>query len=465
MINLFEDQEKLINETSAALKSGHKRVLMQAPTGAGKTIMAIYMISKMQAVGKTSWFVVPRKELLRQTSKSYDKFGVAHSYIAAGYDYDPSATCHIVSMQSLISRIDSVKMPDIVFWDECHYSGATMDRAWEYFDRENIRVVGKTATPKRGDGKGMGQWFDHLVVGPSMKELIDKKRLSSYKIFAPDIPDLSNVRVTAGDYNAGAIDAFWDVHGKVLFGNAAQTYLKNARGKRGITFCQNIARSKEVCEIYNDYDIPTMHMDGKTPIDERKEIITAFANRDIWQICSVDIMTFGFDLAAQVDRDVTIEAMTDLAATKSEAKQLQKWGRVLRMKDEPALIFDHVGNIIQHGMPCKKREWSLEGRKKGARKAQESTEEMKTCPECYHCHEPADHCPECGHVYEIKAPEIEEIDTDLVEVNAEMFQEKKKKRMEVGQAKTLADLYQIAEDRGYKRGWVHYVAKAKGIKR
>jgi len=429
------------------------------------TIMAIHMISRMQAAGKSSWFVVPRKELLRQTSKSYDKFNVAHSYIAAGFDYDPSATCHIVSMQSLASRIEGVELPDIVFWDECNYGGGGMNSAWEYFREAGTRVVGKTATPKRGDGKGMGVWFDHLVIGPPMKELIKKGRLSEYKIFAPDIPDLSKVKVTAGDYNAGAIDEFWEKHGKVLFGNAAQTYLKNAKGQKGITFCQSVARSKEAAEIYNNHGIPAAHMDGSTPTEERKEIIEAFADGDLWQICSVDIMTFGFDLAAQVGRDVSIEVMTDLAATKSEAKQLQKWGRVLRAKDKPALIFDHVGNIVQHGLPCKKREWTLEGRKKETRAESENKEEMRSCPECYHCHEPAPHCLECGHVYEVKIPDVEVIDADLVEINTDLIQEKKKKRMEIGKAKTMADLYQIAEERGYKRGWVYHLAKAKGIKR
>jgi superfamily II DNA or RNA helicase len=202
-------------------------------------------------------------------------------------------------------------------------------------------------------------------------------------------------------------------------------------------------------------------MDGETPDAMRIRTIQDFANGEIMALTNCDLLTTGFDLASQIGRDVCIESMSDLRPTKSLALQMQKWGRALRYKHEPALIFDHANNIKEHGLPCDEREWTLQDRDKATRASSERAIPVKQCDNCFFCHEPAPKCPNCGYVYPVKDDIIEETDDDLAEI--EIAEAKKQKRMEVGQAQTLDDLKRIAKERGYKQGWVFKQAQIKRI--
>lgn len=460
MINLFPDQSRQIESVAVAMRDGHRRVLMQAATGAGKTVMASEILRRAGLKGSSTWFVVPRKELLRQTSLTYDEFGIPHSYIASGYEFDGLANNYIVSLQTLKSRYDSLRKPDMVIIDECHYGAGYMDKLVGWLG--DAWIIGLSATPKKHNGDGMDKWFDYLVKGTPMKELIRLGRLSEYKMFAPSRPDLSSIKVTAGDYNKKALQGWMDDHGSVLIGDAVATYKAHAYGKRGLTFCASIKESERVAEAYKAAGIPAAHMDGTMHDDTRRNIINAFADGELMQITSVDLMCFGFDLAAQVGRDITVECMSDLAPTKSEAKQLQKWGRVLRRKDNPALIFDHAGNCFEHGLPCDDRDWTLKGREKKRRTVSERAMEMRQCKKCFYCHPPSPACPNCGNIYPVQSRVIKERDGELEEIKA-VERVKKQKRMQVGMARSCEDLAKIAAERGYAKGWIWKQCKIKGF--
>lgn len=462
MITLFDDQQQAVDAVRASMAAGHKRVLMQAATGSGKTVMASYILRAARERGSNTWFVVPRKELLRQTSKTYDKFDIPHSYIASGMGYNAMADSHIASLQTLPRRLDKLAPPQMVVIDECHFGDGYMNNLFEWFKQHGVWVIGLSATPKKQNGQGMDKWYDDLVLGTPIKELIALGRLSKYEMYAPSVPDLSDIKTTAGDYNKSALQKFMDNHGQYMIGDAVKTYKDNAAGMRGITFCTSVKESKRTAEAYREAGVNAMHMDGTMSSDVRREIILQFADGRIDQITSVDLMTFGFDLSAQVDRDITIECMSDLRPTKSESLQLQKWGRVLRAKDKPALIFDHAGNAHQHGMPDSDREWSLQGREKRRRSHSEREVDMKQCTECFFCHPPAPNCPKCGFIYPIQSREVEQLEGELVKITENDI--KKKKRMEVGKARSRADLEAIARERGYKQGWVYKMMKLKGIR-
>jgi DNA-directed RNA polymerase subunit M/transcription elongation factor TFIIS len=141
---------------------------------------------------------------------------------------------------------------------------------------------------------------------------------------------------------------------------------------------------------------------------------------------------------------------------------MQKWGRVLRRKDNHALIFDHANNVSEHGLPCQEREWTLESRKKRSREQGEINIQVRQCDKCYFCHPPAPVCPACGYEYPIQSREIEEVEGELAEI--QVAEAKKVARMEVGKAKTIAELHAIAAARGYAKGWVWQMARVKGIK-
>jgi hypothetical protein len=289
-----------------------------------------------------------------------------------------------------------------------------------------------------------------MVCGPSIRWLIDNKRLSEYRAFAPSRLDLSAIKIEAGDYNKGQLADKMESD-RVLIGNGVEYYKKYAMGKLGVTFGVSIRHSNLLAEAYRAAGVPAMHIDGKTPDDERRRIARAFAKREILQLCNVDLLTFGYDLAsASGIKGVTIECMNDDAPTKSLAKQMQKWGRMFRMKDEPALLFDRANNLLEHGLPCDERAWTLADRKTSGGGGERSVP-VKSCDKCFYCHHPAPSCPSCGYVYPVEYREIKEVEGELSEI--EIKARRKKRGMEEWQCRTLEDWVALGKERGHDSKW------------
>lgn len=462
MLELYPDQQELVDAVAAEMHNGHRAILMQAATGAGKSVMASAILARARAKNKRVWFDVPRRNLIKQMHGTFNHFQIDHSYIAAGMPLNPYALAHITSTDTLRRRLKDIKAPDLAVIDETHYGGSGRDAIIEWLKEQGTWIIGLSATPWLLSGQGLGCWYDKMVCGKSIRWLIDNGRLADYRPFAPSRVDLSRVRTSNGDYVQRDLKEKME-HDSVLIGDAAQHYKDHAFGRLGIAYCTSVNHSKMTAEMFNNAGIPAAHLDGETPEHEKNQIIRAYANRQLLYLTNCELLTFGFDLASQVGRDVTIEVMSDLRPTMSLALQMQKWGRVLRKKDQPALIFDHANNFEEHGLPCDDRHWTLQDRVK-SRGGMQSPRAVpvKLCPECYFAHPPALECPSCGYVYPIESRELFEVEGELAEI--EKRREQREKRMEVGRAKTLADLRQIREERGYKPEWVFKMAKAKGIK-
>lgn len=483
MLTLYDDQQRHVEKVIAAMHAGHRSILMQACTGAGKSVMASYMIQRARSKGNNVWFLVPRRNLIKQMHGTFNSFGVKHSYIAAGHSLNPHEKAHICSTETVRRRLKTGKidarpqdseqllemlkagkipLPHIAFIDETHFGGNGLGEIIAFLKLHGVWIIGLSATPWQLSGQGLGCWYDYMVQGESMRWLIDNQRLSDYRPFAPSRIDLSRVHTSNGEYVKREITARME-DDSVLIGNAVQHYKEHAAGKLNIAYCTSIKHSELVAAEFRKQGVAAMHIDGSTPDAERRRIIGAYANRELQVLTNCELLTFGFDLASQVGKDVTIECMSDLRPTKSLALQMQKWGRVLRMKDTPALIFDHANNFDEHGLPCDDRHWTLADRVKGAGGGGGvRMNPVKLCPDCFFSHKPALECPNCGHVYPIESRELFEVDGELAEVERKN-KERKAKRMEVGQARTLADLRKIREERGYKPAWVTAQARAKGI--
>lgn len=458
MINLLPDQIALLQQAKDKFRSGCKSLLIQGATGSGKTIIGAEIISGAYRKDKVCFFIVPRKELLKQTSNTLKAFKIPHSFIAAGMRCDTRAKIFVCSTNTIKNRLAIV--PDVAIIDEAHVGAAGMDKIVARYKAAGVIIIMMSATPWKLSGRGLGCWVDDMVCGPSIRWLIDNKRLSEYRAFAPSMPDLLGMKITGGDYNLKQLSDRMESN-NVLIGNAVKHYKTHAMGKLNIAYCVSIKHSEIVAKSFNDAGIPAAHIDGKTSDEDRARIIRSFASRDLLVLTNCDLLTYGFDLNSSSGLDVTVESMSDLRPTKSLALQMQKWGRVLRYKKEPALIFDHAGNFMEHGLPCDEREWTLADRvKKGAGDG-ERTVPVRQCTVCYFCHTPSANCPNCGYEYPIQSREIEEIDAELAEINAENM--RKQARMEVGKARTIADLKRIADERGYAKGWIFQMAKVKGI--
>jgi superfamily II DNA or RNA helicase len=287
-----------------------------------------------------------------------------------------------------------------------------------------------------------------------MGDLIGRGQLSDYRMFGVDNPDMTGIRTVAGDYAKGQLADKME-QDRVLVGSAVSHYRNHAMGRLNVAFCASVKHAEIVAQSFRDGGIPAACIHGGQDDTERARLIKAFARRELLVLTSCQLLVFGFDLSSAAQMDVTVECISDLQPTQSLAMQLQKFGRALRIKDYPALIFDHAGNSGRHGFPDDEREWTLADREKKKGGNSEPTMPVKQCSECYFCHKPAPACPNCGFEYPVQSRMIDEVEGELQELERE--RERKQERQAQGMAKTYPELVAYFVMKGSRNA--HYQAK------
>lgn len=457
-IKLFDDQNELVNKVRHQMRTS-KAVLLQSPTGSGKTSMAIHMITSARDKANKTIFAVPRKDLLEQTSNSFNLYGAEHSFIASGKPYNPHSQTHIGMIDTMARRLDKLPSAKLLIVDETHYGQGSLDKVINHYKAQGAWILGLSGSPVKSNGKGLDCWYDTMVQGKSIRWLIDNKRLSEYVYYrGVSKPDLSRIKISNGEYNQHDLAGYME-HETAIIGDCVRDYKSRCLDKIHITRCTSIRHSQKIAEEFRNQGIIAAHVDGETPMDERKKIYTAFAKREIKVVTFSNLLNFGFDLEQTVGFPVTIESGSDLKPNKSLAEITQFRGRLLRMKEEPAVFNDHVNNWIEHGYPCFPREWSLEGEKKGTREGVEKAIPIQSCSKCYFVAKPWGLiCPNCGDIREIQSREVEQVEGELLEVTKEMImQQKVQARQEQGMAKTLEELQAIGKAKGYHKAWAFKV--------
>lgn len=444
-----EYQVPAIDALRDALRK-YRRVLLQLPTGGGKTAIASFLAQEIAARGKTVYFNCHRMELVEQTSRTWRKYGIAHGFIAANRPKTTSVA-NICSIDTLKNRLLTTPEPAFAIWDECHHLGAAgwqaiMD-AWP-----NARHIGLSATPWRLDGSGLGRQFEYMVQGPTVAWLIEHGFLSRYEIFAPNPPDMKGARKGAdGDFTKRSAAARMDIPKRV--GDIVQHWRRYANGMRTIAFAINVADSMTIVKRFNEAGIPAAHLDADTPDADRARIIQDFAAGRILILSNVALFGEGFDLSAIAQTDVTIDCLIDAAPSQSLSAVLQRWGRVLRPKDYAAIILDHAGNSNRHGFPDDEREWTLDDREKSGKggKGDDGPPPPYTC-KCFRQIKrplPAA-CPHCGIAIVPDVKPIEEGEGELLRRTAEdKAAVRAQLKREENEAKTLHALIALANRRGY----------------
>lgn len=453
MINLFPDQIEFVDAIRQEIKSGSRSVLGVASTGFGKTIVSAYLTRSAEQKGNSAWFMCHRKNLLKQTSQAFWKLHIEHGLIASGRRQSVLPV-QVATVGTLNSRLDKLQPPQLLIVDEAHLSmAATWVKVVDWCKERGSIVIGNSATPERLDGKGLGYLFDSMVEAKPMRWLIDNGRLSDYELYSAVPPDLKGVKTVAGDYSLDQLAAAMDK--PKLIGDAVAHWKKLAYGLRTIAYCVNIEHSKHCCDLFNLSGIPAVHVDGTSTDAVMQDAIEGFADGRYMVLFNCQLMTEGFDLSAQVNRDVPIEACILLRPTQSLALYMQMVGRALRVKPKPAVILDHAGCAMRHGLPDDEREWSLAGRKKRKRGDQEPPVSIQQCGFCYGVFRPGvDICPLCGAPVEKKErPTLAHDDGELVKINVEAS--RKQKRQEVGMSRSIDELVALGHRRGMKdpAGW------------
>lgn len=466
MLQLFPDQQELVENVRTAMRKS-KSVLMVSPTGSGKTAMATHMIQAAKNKDSRTIFTVPRKDLLEQTSENFKQQGIAHSFIAAGKPFNPYSAVYIGMVDTMARRLDKLPVAKLLVPDEAHYGEKALDSVINHYKNQGAWCLGLSASPHKTSGKGLGCWFDTMVEGKSIAWLIENKRLSDYLYFrGRSKVDLSSIKITAGEYNKHEVADYME-HQGVIIGDCVKDYRERCMGRIHIVRCASIAHSEMVSASFRDAGIPAVHVDGETPMDERKRIFRAFGRREILVLTFCDLLGFGFDLSMAAQMDVCIESASDLKPTKSLTSQLQFWGRALRYKKTPAIFNDHVNNYVDHDMPRDDRVWTLEDRVKIPRDAGERAAPIMQCKFCFYVSHPAPVCGNCGKEREIQSREIEEMEGELVQVDEEAL--KRDKKIKQAQARTLDEMIAEGYRRGYAPGkcefWAAKVISSRNVRR
>jgi len=448
-------QTDLIEQIRQELKM-HRRVLAVLPTGAGKTHTFCTIAQLSTQRNNNVLILVHRSELLQQTSARLTVMGVEHGVIAPKHPIK-HAQVQLASISSAARRLAQFPWsPNLIIVDEAHHCAA---RSWQKVleGYPNAVVIGWTATPTRLDGKGLSSAFDGLVEGPSIARLIQQGYLSRYRLFAPPGQiDRSVLHKRGGDYKIEEVEQVACQSGVVAA--AVANYQRFAIGKRAIAFCSSIRHAQQICGTFKSAGIAAIDIDGTLNASDRSARISAFKSGDVQVLVSVDLISEGFDVPG-------CECVLLLRPTASLSVYLQQVGRALRPSDAEAIVLDCAGNVAEHGLPCQMRQWSLQGTVK-SRDMDQVAVPIRVCESCFAVYKPAPSCPYCGHAPEPNRELPKEIDQVLAEVDlraaaAAERAEKKKRKSEVGRARTLEELLKIAQDRGYKPGWAYSVMKSR----
>ena len=448
MIQLRPYQVHAIERVHQRVAAGVRRLVVVLPTGGGKTTIAVELILDVIAKGQFALFLAHRRELISQTQRRLVQMGVPEHEVGVLMGNDPrrrpGAKVQVASIDTLRNR--AKPRADLVFIDECHraLSRSYRDVAAHYPDAVHL---GLTATPYRADGRGLGDAYEELVVVASPPELIEQGYLVEPRVFTvprEQLPDLTSVRVRAGDYDGkGLEDA---VNRKPLIGNIVEHWLQLARGKCTVAFAVSVEHSKQIAQRFRDAGIAAEHLDGTTSASERDAILARLEAGTTKVVSNCGVLCEGWDQPA-------VKCAILARPTKSTGLYLQQAGRILRPRnDEEAIVLDHAGCAVEHGLPQDEREFSLEGRKKTGRRASAEAP-TKVCAACCAVVAVACRtCPECGG--EFPAPERVPEERKGALVSAEEAREEYMRD-------EWDKLTRRAIERGYKPGWVYYRFKEK----
>jgi superfamily II DNA or RNA helicase len=512
-MNLRPYQQQLVTDIRLQYQLGHRKVLAVLPTGAGKTVCFSHIAQSAARKGNRVLIAVHRQELLDQACRSLP---MPHGVIAANRAMDLSAAVQVASVQTLARRLH--KLPrdffQLVIIDEAHHSNAgTWAKVLEHFRQAHL--LGVTATPIRLDGRGLGEHYQAMVEGPSAAWLTDNGYLAPARVLAPPGFDTTGLRKRMGDFDTKEAEHRIGT----IMGDCLSHYRKHLNGQTAIAFCCSVAHAEAVARLFISAGIPAASIDGSMTSEQRRDLLQALGAGRIKVLTSCALIGEGVDVPS-------VGGCILLRPTASTSLHLQMIGRCLRPSPgkAAAVVLDHVGNTLRLGHHLEPREWTLDGL---AKRDREKAPSVKVCPQCFAAMaSQAKQCGECGHTFAAEVRELQQVEGELVELQRQqafktgdpievrrfdgksrkpwvegwafgkLYEEEKNhgrarcydasgkawsvsiddiriakselartERRQQGTAQSLDDLRQLAQQRGYKRGWAERVYRARLAKR
>src|SRR6516165_5440843 len=460
-VDLRPYQDEIVAEFERHVERSNRSILLVAPTGSGKTVIASAIVAGMP---RRVLVVAHRREIVNQTSDKLTALGVYHGIIQAGDEKKlrPMATVQVASIQTLHARAirsSTMLMPlaDLVIIDEAHHAcAATYGRILEAYP--DAIVLGLTATPCRGDGRGLGGIFETMIECPQVAELIGGGYLVKARVYAPVNPDLTGVRTVKGDYHESQLADRMDR--AKLVGDIVTHWHKYGERRRTIAFACSVPHSVHIRDEFLKSGVRAEHLDGTTPKDERDAMLARLASGTTEVIANCMVLTEGFDCP-------DIGCITLARPTKKMGLFRQMIGRGLRTADgkKDCIILDHSGAVFEHGLPEDRVVWPLAPDKRAtspthaARGNGRSQAKLTTCAQGCAIRLPGEPCQNCGYMPKppARAVPVREGELGLVSngrARATPNDPETRRRWH-------AMFKHIAAERGYKPGWVAHKYREK----
>ncbi len=434
----------------------YRRLVYVSPTGSGKTIVAGALIEDAVRHGGRVLVLAHRREIIAQTSAKLFAAGVPHGIIQAGYPTRPDALVQLASIATLHSRAvrrEAIELPpaELVIVDECHRARAPSYLALlrRY---PKAAIIGMTATPCRGDGRGLGAVFDALVDGPQVPELIAGGYLVPTRTYAPTRPDLRGVRVQAGDYVEGELARRMDT-GR-LVGDIVEHWHKLAERRRTVVFASGVAHSVHLRDEFLAAGVRAEHLDGSTPTAERDAILARLAAGETEVVTNCQVLTEGWD-------QPEVSCLVLARPTRHMGLYRQMIGRGLRPAPgkRDCIVLDHAGAVFEHGFVEDRVDWVLDADQRSTSPAHRARAEgrepaLAVCPQCSAVRIGGGPCAACGWRPTPKPVRVETANGELARVDALTRAAKPQPIGADEKRRFHAELAWIALERGYQPGFV-----------
>jgi DNA repair protein RadD len=448
-----------------AVRAGHKRIVVQLPTGGGKTVIAAHLMDRSAKKGRRPMFVAPAIALVEQTLKSFEDQGIGDIGIiqAQHYRTDFRAQVQIASRDTLIRR--DLPEVDFVIVDEVHDQRDALNLILDGAEWKNKIVIGLSATPW---SRGLGLHWSKLIIGATIADMIEDGAptgLCDFVVYAPSDamePSDKGMKVVAGEFQEAAV--YKAMSEPAIVGDVVDNWMRRRQaeehcGDRTFLYGVNRAHAKSLMEAFKAQGVACGYIDGESPAEERKRTFARYRSREDKVLANVGVLVTG------VDEDV--RSIIDATMRKSEINWVQAFGRGLRLADGKDYLrfYDHGGNSYRLGLPTNIHHEELDCRKPGekedADKEDKPAPKPHKCPQCRTMIPPASKkCPTCGYVRPI-VNHIEHVQGELIELTSKTKVAKKQGKPKKDEKQAFySGLLSIAQERGYKPGWVanHYRA-------